>query len=228
MGIYTLLPIDYAHHRRLEQEVVMQRSKFFTAIMAIIVFVPILTGCAKKDTHWGQQLDPDKSWWKKEGQSWDRKTNVFMAIGYSNPDWTDKYDLRKSADLDARSQVASFMNSLVNNYMEEIRSRNFTISESVVEASARETVTGSVVVARHYKKRGKYKGYRSLIKVDLTHFFHRVEKQYSDEMANDIRAKHRRLDAQQLDALITQKTEESLAALQDAEAPAVEKSLKKP
>lgn len=203
----------------------MHRSRILRIVIVLAFFIPLFVGCGKEDSHWGQKLDPDKSWWKKEGQSWDRKTNIFMAIGYSNPDWTDTYDMRKSADLDARSQVASFMNSLVKNYMEEIRSRNFSISESIVEANARETVTGSVIVARHYKKGGKYKGYKALIKVDLTNFFRQVEKQYSDDMAMDIRAKNKRLDSEQLDQLIQQKTDEGLATLKASETPAVEKSL---
>lgn len=203
----------------------MLRAKILSAALLLFLLVPLFAGCAKDDSHWGQTLDPDKSWWKKEGQSWDRKTNVFMAVGYSNPDWTEKYDLRKSADLDARSQVASFMQSLVKNYMEEVRSRNFAVSESIVEASARETITGSVIVARHYRKGGKYKGYRSLIKVDLTNFFRRIDQQYSDDMARRLREKNRRLSVDELDALIKQKTEEGLTALEASEAPAVQKAL---
>lgn len=194
-------------------------------VILALVIVPLFASCAKEDTHWGQKLDPDKKWWKKEGQSWDRKTNIFMAVGYSNPDWKDKYDMRKSADLDARSQAASFMQSLVKNYMEEIRSRNFSISETIVEASAKETITGSVIVARYYKKGGKYKGYKSLIKVDLTNFFRRIDQEYSDEMAGRIRKKNRKLDSAKLDELIKEKTDEGLAALKESEGPAVEKSL---
>jgi len=203
----------------------MIRSRVLRLLLIVIVFAPLMTCCAKDDSHWGQKLDPDKKWWKKEGQSWNRKTNIFMAVGYSNPDWTDKYDMRKSADLDARSQAASFMNSLVKNYMEEIRSRNFSISESIVEASAKQTITGSVIVARHYKKRGKYKGYKALIKVDLTNFFRQIDQEYSDRMAKRIRQKNRRMDPDDLDALIKQKTDEALATLKEAEEPAVEKSL---
>ena len=194
-------------------------------LLVALVFVPLVAGCAKDKDHWGQDLNPDKKWWKKEGQSWNRKTNIFMSVGYSNPDWTDKYDMRKSADLDARSQVASFMQSLVKNYMEEIRSRNFSISESIVEGSAKETITGSVIVARHYKKRGKYKGYKSLIKVDLTNFFRKIDQEYSDMMAKRIRRRNRRLSSAKLDELIKEKTDEGLAALKESEDPAVEKTL---
>jgi hypothetical protein len=163
----------------------------------------------------------DKKWWKKEGQSWDRETNIFMAIGYSNPSWKHKYDQRKSADLDARSQVASFMNSLVKNYMEEIRSHNFTIAESTVRASADETVLGSVVVARK-KKRGRY---MSLIKVDLGYFFAKVYKEYTRDVERRLRRRYRRLKASELDALIEEKTEAALARLRELEEPVVEETL---
>ena len=80
----------------------MTLSRITKLLLVVLVLFPLVTNCAKDETHWGQKLDPDKKWWKKEGQSWNRKTNIFMTIGYSNPDWTDKYDMRKSADLNAR------------------------------------------------------------------------------------------------------------------------------
>lgn len=203
----------------------MTLSRISKLLLVALFIFPLVTNCAKDDTHWGQKLDPDKKWWKKEGQSWNRKTNIFMTIGYSNPDWTDKYDMRKSADLNARSEVASFMNSLVQNYMEEIRSRNYSISESLVEGSAKETITGSVIVARHYKKRGKYKGYKSLIKVDLTNFFAKIDREYADKMAKRLRRKMRRLKSDELDELIQQRTDEAMNALKESEEPAVEKTL---
>lgn len=203
----------------------MSLSRITKLIILVLVLAPILAGCAKDETHWGQKLDPEGKWWKKEGQSWNRKTNIFMAIGYSNPDWTDKYDMRKSADLNARSEVASFMNSLVQNYMEEIRSRNYSISESLVEGSAKETITGSVIVARHYKKRGKYKGFQSLIKVDLTNFFAKIDQEYADQMAKRLRRKMRKLKSDELDELIKQRTDEAMEVLKESEEPAVEKTL---
>jgi len=206
-------------------EAYMNLSRISRLLLVVLVLLPLVTSCAKDETHWGQRLDPDGKWWKKEGQSWDRKTNIFMTIGYSNPDWTDKYDLRKSSDLDARSQVASFMNSLVQNYMEEIRSRNYSISESLVEGSAKETITGSVIVSRHYSKGGKYKGYRSLIKVDLTDFFAKIDQEYADEMAGRLRKKMRRLKGDELDELIEERTEEAMNVLKESEEPAVEKTL---
>ncbi len=203
----------------------MRSQKIFAFIIAVIFILPLITSCAKDETHWGQKLDPDKKWWKKEGQSWDRKSNIFMTIGYSNPDWKEKYDLRKSADLDARSQVASFMRSLVKNYMEEVRSRNYSISEGIAESSADETITGSVIVGRHYQKGGKHKGYQSLIKVDLTNFFRRIDKEHSDEMAKDLRSKNQRLTQEKLDELIQEKVDAALSALKESEEPAVEKTL---
>jgi len=203
----------------------MSLSRISKLAILILIAVPIMAGCAKDETHWGQKLDPDGKWWKKEGQSWDRKSNIFMTIGYSNPDWTDKYDLRKSADLDARSQVASFMNSLVRNYTEEIRSRNYSISESLVEGSAKETITGSVIVSRHYSKGGKYKGYRSLIKVDLTNFFAMIDQEHADQMADRLRKKMKRLDSEELDELIKERTDEAMKVLKESEDPAVEKTL---
>jgi hypothetical protein len=203
----------------------MSLSRISKVIILVLVLAPILAGCAKDESHWGQNLDPDSKWWKKEGQSWDRKTGIFMSVGYSNPDWTDKYDMRKSADLNARSQVASFMNSLVQNYMEEIRSRNYSISESLAEESAKETITGSVIVARHYDKRGKYKGYKSLIKVDLTNFFAKIDQDYADQMAGRLRKKMRRLKSDELDELIKERTDEAMKVLKESEDPAVEKTL---
>lgn len=199
----------------------MNHSRVFAVIVVALFAAPLIFGCAKKDEHWGQKLDIDKKWWKKEGQSWNRKTNIFMTIGYSNPDWKDKYDMRKSADLDARSQVASFMASLVKNYMEEIRSRNFTISETVVQASAEETVLGSVIVARKYKK----KRYMSLIKVDTGYFFAQVYKGYRSDMEAKIKREHRGLSKEKLDEMIQDKVDSSLANLKALEEPAVEKSL---
>ncbi len=203
----------------------MNLSRISRLLLIALVLMPLVTSCAKDETHWGQRLDPDKKWWKKEGQSWDRKTNIFMAVGYSNPDWTDKYDMRKSADLNARSQVASFMNSLVQNYMEEIRSRNYSISESLAEESAKETITGSVIVARHYDKGGKYKGYKSLIKVDLTNFFAKIDQEHADQMAERLRKKMRRLKSDELDELIKERTDEAMKVLKESEEPAIEKTL---
>ncbi|MFH1829650.1 MAG: hypothetical protein ABH871_02580 [Pseudomonadota bacterium] len=203
----------------------MSSSRILAFFLAVIFVLPMITNCAKDETRWGQKLDPDKKWWKKEGQSWERMSNIFMTIGYSNPDWKDKYDMRKSADLDARSQVATFMQSLVKNYMEEVRSRNYAISESIIESSADETITGSVIVARHYGKSGKHKGYQSLIKVDLTNFFRQIDKEYGDKMAENIRKKNRSLNQQKLDELIKEKMDAALEALNKSEEPAVEKTL---
>jgi hypothetical protein len=198
----------------------------FRRFILVVATIALVAGCAKDDSHWGQDLDPQGKWWKKEGQSWDRKSNIFMAVGWSNPDWAEKYDQRKSADLDARSQVASFMQSLVRNYMEEVRSRNFAISEGVVEASANQAVTGSIIVARHCKKGGKYKGCQSLVKVDLSQFFCSIEKEFADRMARDMRKKSARMTAAELDAAIEEKTKAALEDLKKAEEPAVEKALK--
>jgi len=201
----------------------MTRSRIFAVILVAFFAVPLVFGCAKKDDHWGQKLDIEKSWWKKkyEGQSWNRTTNVFMTIGYSNPSWTDKYDKRKSADLDARAQVASFMASLVKNYAEEIRSHNFSISESVIQASAEETVLGSVIVARKYKR----KRYMSLVKVDLGYFFAQVYKKYRGDMEAKIKRSHRGASQAKLDELIQEKVDSSMEKLKALEGPAVEKSI---
>jgi hypothetical protein len=194
--------------------------------MMVVIVLPLIIGCAKKDTHWGQNLDV-KKWWKKEGQSWDRKTNVFMTIGYSNPDWTEKTDMRKSADLDARSQVASFMQSLVKNYMEEIRSHSYAISESAVKSSANETVLGSVIADRHYVKKKKQRQYLSLIKVDLNYFFRQIYDKYQSDVAGQIRRAHKELSSEEIDALIKAKTDAALSDLKQMEEPAVEKTVEK-
>ncbi|MBN1282335.1 MAG: hypothetical protein JXA24_01000 [Proteobacteria bacterium] len=199
---------------------------YLRIIVLVLACAALAGACAKDESHWGQRLDPDGKWWKKEGQSWDRKSNIFMTIGHSNPDWTEVYDQRQSADLNARSQVASFMGSLVANYMEEVRSRNFTISQSVVEASSKQTVEGSVIVSRHCKKGGKYKGCRSLIKVDLSRFFAMVENDFADDMTRDLRRRAKR--SADIDAEIQEKVQKTIEELKQAEEQSVEKTLQQP
>ena len=204
----------------------MHRSKLFRLILvAFAISLAYGFGCAKDDTHWGQNFDIDSKWWKQEGQSWDRNSNIFMTIGYSNPDWKNKDDARKSADMDARSQVASFMNSLVKNYMQEVRSKSFSLSESIVEASARETVTGSVIVARRYEKGRKQ--YLSLIKVDLTDFFARIFENQRSLIADRMKRDEKAARDADLDARIQERIDSAKAQLTAAEAPAVEKSIDK-
>jgi len=191
------------------------------AVVALLLFAFTLGGCGGKDAHWGKTFDEKGSWWKQEGQSWDRETNVFMTIGYSNPDWKDKYDARKSADLNARAQVSEFMASLVKSYMEETRSRHFTISESIVRSVANETVLGSVIVARKFKK----KQYMSLIKVDLGYFFGTVYKQYMAESEAKIRRANPKATESELDEMIRAKVDSAVENLKKAEEPAVEKAV---
>ncbi|MFH1874700.1 MAG: hypothetical protein ABH859_05900 [Pseudomonadota bacterium] len=179
-------------------------------------------GCAKED-HWGQELRLDKKWWKKEGHSWDRKEKIFMAIGYSNPDWTDKFDLRKSADLNARAEVASFMQSLTTNYIQEIRNSNYAISESIVESSADETLLGAAIVARHYDK--KKKQFQALIKIDLNYFFSQVYDQFKRTNAAKIKSKNRGLSGEELDLKIEENTQAALQELKKMEEPVIEKSM---
>ncbi len=195
----------------------MNLKKVVSLFAVILIAAAFFSGCAKDDGHWGQKLDIDKKWWKVEGQSWDRKNNVFMAVGYSNPNWSDKYDQRKSADLDARSQAASFMNSLVKNYMQETRSHNYSLSESFVESSANETVLGSVIVARKYWK----KRYHSLVKVDLGYFFSKIYKKYAADMESKMKKSSRTASAEEINAKVSASIEE----LKALEAPAVEKSI---
>jgi len=171
-------------------------------ILPVIILIAFISGCAK-DEHWGQKLDVKGKWWKKEGQSWEPKDKIFMAIGYSNPDWKEKFDARKSADLNARSEVASFMQSLVKNYMKEVRSRHYAISQSTVENSSKETLLGAVIVARHYKK----KQYQSLIKVDLNYFFEQI------------------YETGDVDARIKAKTEEAIVKMKEMENSIVEKTI---
>lgn len=194
-------------------------------LVVLVCFSMSLFACAKDDSHWGQTLDPNKKWWKIEGQSWDRDSNIFMTIGYSNPDWKDDVDLRKSADLDARSQVAAFMQSLVKNYMEEVRSRNFSMSESYVKATADETLLGSVIVARRLDKKKGKRMCQSLIKVDLGYFFANVYKKYTEDIKARAAAENKRVKTDELDKLIQEKVTTALDDLKKAEAPAVEKSM---
>lgn len=202
----------------------MRVSRIIGAVVAIVIAVSFVGACGqKKESHWGQELRIDKKWWKKEGQSWDRESNIFMAIGYSNPSWKHKYDQRKSADLDARSQVASFMNSLAKNYMEEVRSHNFTIAESTVQISADEAILGSVIVARK-KKRGRY---MSLIKVDLGYFFGKVYRKYLSDMESKMRRRNRRMSHARLNQLIEEKTDAALARLQALEEPVIEETIER-
>lgn len=200
----------------------MNRKKIVGLFFIVVFAVSLVVGCAQKKDIWGQRFDINKKWWKKEGQSWNRENNVFMTVGYSNPDWVEEYDLRRSADLNARSQVASFMRSLVKNYMEEVRGRRFAISESVVKASSKETIVGSVIVARHYIKKRKHKEYRSLIKVDLNYFFDQIYDQYREDTARRIRRRNASLDTEELNRLIESEVEAAMLELKTAEKPAVE------
>jgi hypothetical protein len=201
----------------------MNRSKVISLFVVTVFAFSLALGCAQKKDHWGQKFDINKKWWKKEGQSWDRKNNIFMTVGYSNPDWIDEFDLRRSADLDARAQVAAFMRSLVDNYMEEVRGRRFAVSESVVKASSRETVVGSVIVARHKIKK---KEYRSLIKVDLNYFFDQIYDQYVEDTARRIRRRNARMPREELDQLIKDEVAAALDELRAAEMPVIEKTFK--
>jgi hypothetical protein len=187
----------------------------------VVVFASASVSCGKKADHWGKNFDESGSWWNQEGQSWNRDNNVFMTIGYSNPDWKDKYDARKSADLNARAQVAEFMASLVKTYADEVRSRNFTISESEIKSAADETVIGSVIVDRKFKK----KQYMSLIKVDLGYFFASVYKKYRAGEEAKISRSNPKANGAELDALIRSKVDAAAAELQQAEAPSVEKAM---
>ena len=191
-------------------------------LSAIFVSIFLITACAKSN-HWGQKYDIDKKWWKQEGQSWDRKNNIFMTIGYSNPDWTNKFDLRKSADLNARADVSAFMRSLVLNYMQEVRSRNYAVSSSEVEASSKEALLGSTIVARHYSSRMKQ--YKSLIKIDLNYFFNNVYDNVRHSSAKKARKTNKGLTEAELDQKIKESTEKAIADLRAIEEPVVEKSL---
>jgi len=182
-------------------------------ILPVFILIALISGCAKEE-HWGQKFDEKGKWWKQEGQSWDPKNRIFMTIGYSNPDWKDKFDARKSADLNARSEVSNFMQSLAKNYMKEVRSSRYAISQSVVESSSNETILGSVIVSRHYTK-GK-KQYESLIKVDLNYFFNQIYDNYESSMLTK---------TGDVDAKIRAKVDEAIAKLKEMENPVVEKTI---
>lgn len=193
-----------------------------TAVIALaLAFTLGLASCGKKADHWGQYFDESGSWWKQEGQSWDRDNNIFMTIGYSNPDWKDKYDARKSADLNARAQVAEFMASLVKSYMQEIRSKNFAMSESELKSIADETVVGAVIVDRKFKK----KQYMSLIKVDVGYFFSTVYKKYRADAEAKVRRANPKASGTELDELIRSKVDAALVELEKAKEPSVEKAM---
>jgi hypothetical protein len=196
-------------------------STLFVALLIPIMAITFMTSCSQKQDHWGQKFEIEEDWWKKEGQSWNRELKLFMTIGYSNPSWKTKYDLRKSADLDARAQVATFMSSLVKNYMEEIRGHRYAISESSVTSSAHETVIGSVIVARKYKS----KKYMSLIKVDLGYFFDTIYRKHELKMEADIRRRNRGVNGKKLNELIQAKLEKALDDLRTLEVPAIEKTI---
>ncbi len=188
----------------------MITKRRFAAALLIFMAASLIMGCAK-DEHWGQNLDPKGKWWKKEGDSWDPKEKIFMAIGYSNPEWKNKFDQRKSADLNARSEVANFMQSLVSNYMKEVRTHHYAISRSIVENSSNETLLGAVIVARRYEK----KQYKSLIKVDMNYFFERIYENYENSV----------LESPNVDAKIKAKTDEAIVKLKEMETPIVEKTI---
>ncbi len=192
---------------------------FLLPLVAVTV-----VGCSQKKSHWGQTFDIEDDWWKREGQSWDRESNIFMTIGYSNPAWKTKYDMRKSADLDARAQVASFMRSLVKNYMEEIRGHRYAVSESLVRQAADETVIGAVIVARKYKG-GRNRRYRSLIKVDLDYFFDDIYAEMAEKVADRVRKRAGALGEEELDRRIHSQIDKALADIEPLEIPTVEKTV---
>jgi len=196
-------------------------SSLLVAILIPIMVITFVAGCSQKKDHWGQKFDIEESWWKNEGQSWDRELRLFMTVGYSNPAWKTKYDLRKSADLDARAQVATFMSSLVENYMKEIRGHRYAISQSEVASSASETVIGSVIVARKYKR----KKYMSLIKVDLGYFFDTIYRKMELKMESNIRRKNRGMSDKRLNEIIQEKLDRTIENLKKFETPAVEKTI---
>lgn len=181
-------------------------------IMFAVAIVFMFSACAKQD-HWGQKLDINDSWWKKEGQSWDRKDKIFMAVGFSNPSWKEKYDLRNSADLSARSQVSTFMDSLVKNYMKEVRTTHHAISRSIVESVSNQTLLGAVIVARHFTK-GKNQ-YESLIQVDMNYFFDQIYDKYEESLALN----------EDADAKIKAKAQEAILKLKEIEDPIIEKTI---
>ncbi len=196
-------------------------SSILITLLIPIMVVVFLTSCSQKNDHWGQKFDIEENWWKSEGQSWDRELRLFMTVGYSNPAWKTKYDLRKSADLDARAQVATFMSSLVGNYMKEIRGHRYAISQSEVASSANETVIGSVIVARKYKG----KKYMSLIKVDLGYFFDSIYRKMELGMEAKIRKGNRGMSDKRLNEIIQEKLDRTIENLKKFETPAVEKTI---
>ncbi|MBI2980813.1 MAG: hypothetical protein HYY44_00645 [Deltaproteobacteria bacterium] len=150
----------------------------FVVLFCSVLSLLAIDGCVSGGRHWGQNLDPDSKWWKKEGESWDRKNKIFMVIGASNSEWTDPDDLRKSSDLNARAEATSFMQSLVENYTEEVRGKGYALVESRVKATAKEALLGSVIVSRHFEK--KAKKYHSLLQIDLRYFFDQIYDDYSN------------------------------------------------
>ena len=149
-----------------------------------------LSACGGKQ-HWGQDLDAKEKWWKKEGHSWNRKTKIFMAIGYSNPQWDDKNAKRKSADLNASAEASKFMQQLMKTYIREANHDNYNVNEEIVESSSRETLIGSVIVSRKYIKKGQE--YRSLLKVDLAYFFKNLNKRLMASERQRLKQKNRSL-----------------------------------
>jgi hypothetical protein len=107
--------------------------------------------------------------------------------------------------------------------MEEVRSRNFSISQGVVESSAKEAILGSAIVDRHFmKKKGKVQCL-SLIKVDLGYFFARANKRTIDELSTTSHKPSRQAD---VDAQIKETSAAALDTLKAAEDSAVDKTIK--
>ena len=197
----------------------------FKRVITLFVFISlssmILHGCGSKQK-WGQDLNPEKKWWVKEGHSWDAGKKIFMAIGYSNPEWEDHNAKRKSADLNASAEAAKFMQQLVSTYMREANYHNYHVNEEIVSASSRETLIGSVVIARKYLK--KEDEYRSLLKVDLNYFFNHLKKRVLDNERERAGHTYKQMSPEQTEARIASHLSEIEAKLKTIETQTLEKT----
>jgi hypothetical protein len=161
-------------------------------LIAILCSLLLLISCASSEKKWGKEFDLEGKWWEQNAQSYDPNTKIFMATGMSRGNYNSIRLERDSADMDARKQIANFMQTMVTTYMKESSKNNVDTSENIVKAVSEEVLVGSAFVARHYSESDKI--YYSLVKIDLKYFFDKVKDKVIDSANKTLMDKYRELD----------------------------------
>ena len=161
-------------------------------LVAILGCLFLISSCSSKQKKWGKEFDLEGKWWEQNAQSYDPNTKFFMASGMSRGNYDSIRLERDSADMDARKQVANFMQSMVSTYIKECTVNGVDASENMVKAVSEEVLVGSAFVARHYNEAQKI--YYSLVKIDLKYFFDNVKDRVIDSTNKTLVEKYKDLD----------------------------------